>query len=96
MRNKLFVGVALVAALSLAACKHDLSTEEHNTANYGALKFAKDFDLIAGECSGLDSDGDGYVTCPMTPRSKDHPRVQAHQGVDALCSYGQAGCKYKN
>ena len=80
------------AALALAGCQgdpHNLDAAERSTAELGALKYGQAAGLGFVSVSGLDSDGDGYVTTTF----KD----PGGRLISAVCSYrdGAAGCKTK-
>lgn len=94
MKKTLAMASAVGLTLLLAGCKHELSSDERGVAEHGALMYANSTGAKFGSCSGLDSDGDGYVTC-----SVDYPPSQAgarSENREIVCSYGGSpGCKTK-
>jgi len=80
----------LATACVLAACEHDLSPQEQQTAELGARAFADRSASSYVGCSGRDSDSDGYVTCSI--KANAPPSTV----TEVLCAYkGQPGCKSK-
>lgn len=85
--------IALVAALSLAACSggpYQLTQGEQNSAQLGARQFSQNFGAEFVGCSASDSDKDGYVTCTGKDKASGAPD-------SFLCSYkdNAVGCKPK-
>jgi hypothetical protein len=72
----------------LAACgEHELTPQEHDTAELGAVKYSQAAGGKFMSCSGMDSDGDYYVTCTIAGLSGAPEPL--------LCSYKSQGCKQK-
>lgn len=93
MNKPLAAVLAIGLTLTLAACKRELSAEERENARNGVLEYANNAGGKAGSCSGIDSDGDGYVTCSVTFPSFNGGRPEQK---DLLCAYGSKGCKDKS
>lgn len=72
-------------AFLLAACSHDLTDTERNTARLGALDYAgRDYEVRS--VSPQDSDGDGYVSVSLKkPGSPDLQILCAYKGTGAGC-----------
>jgi hypothetical protein len=83
MKQALALALSLTALTTLTACKHTLSRDEKMVAENGAMRFAASADLHFISCSGVDSDGDEYVTCETEEKG-------------LLCGYERdGGCKVK-
>lgn len=82
--------VALLLLLAACDSRHSLDNEQRQNAEYGALRYASGVGGSAVECSGLDSDGDGYVTCSYLPKN-------ATAKTEIVCAYQSrgGGCKEK-
>lgn len=91
MKSTITATVGL-AALALGACDqgHTLSEQEMRNAQFGGQQYAMNADLKFIQCSGLDSEPDGYVSCEAKDKSTGSKVV-------LLCSYqgSSAGCKSK-
>jgi hypothetical protein len=79
----------LTPVLFLAACggPTELTPQQRDIAEIGALKFSQAAGASFVGCSGQDSNNDSYVTCTMKKPTGDL--------VEALCSYKSQGCKSK-
>ena len=90
--NKIILASVVSFALALGACskEHDLSRDQLDTANNGGLAYANGQGKRFLQCSGLDSNKDGYVTCSM--KDENH-KDQAP--TEFVCSYKSVGCKAK-
>jgi len=93
MKRNFLIGTGFVFAaalgLTVAACDstHDLTQPEKAVADHGGLLYANAAGGQFLQCSGRDSDADGYVTCQTKLNG---------QLSEILCAYrGQPGCKAK-
>ena len=74
--------------LLLSACGQTADQIRTQAMSNGAM-FAQASDLKLIDCSGIDSDGNNYVTCSFKDKVKQTV-------VKAECSYNPGGgCKYK-
>jgi len=92
MKKLSLVSLAVIGCLGLGACEkvHDLSRDELDVANNGGLAYANGQGKRFLQCSGLDSNKDGYVTCSM----KDERHLN-EPATEFLCAYNRPGCKGK-
>lgn len=84
--------IAIAASLLLVACSsnHNLSPAEQNNAELGAREYSQAATADFVNCSGIDSNGDGYVTCTM--KDKTNGKL-----IEIVCAFGDGakGCKLK-
>lgn len=88
MKKFLVLGAFGFMALGLAACQHALTSAESQAVELGAVKYAMAANATFVSCSGIDSDGDSYVTCTI----KDTVTASIKE---VACSYDSPGCKQK-